>query len=313
MPAPAQPEAAVPQPDQDTSAGDTERGAATQDQQRQEQRRDVIRTASLTVVVADPEADSERVQQEAESAGGYVANVQSGVPVPCRGVDCPEPGSGGSGSTTMRDVPGVLTVTIRVPANRYDAVLDSIREMGEVAKLSVNADDVTQQTQDLDARIVSQRASVARVRQMMRRATTIDELVRVESELASRQSDLESMLAQRKRLDDAVALATVTVTLVSPDSAGEIIEPDENWWDAPWNAFTESWQALFIFIAAITPLIVLGLLGLIVVLAIMRRRRRSKQSSQDQGEADVPEAGQQESGAAPQEAGASSQGDSPQH
>lgn len=236
--------------------------------------RDVIRTASLTVVVTDPKASGDRITQATKDSGGYVAQVSTANP--CEGGVCPPPDApvtsdSGQEATSPATV---LTMTIRVPAAKYDTVLAGIQGLGEVASLSVTADDVTAQAVDLDARIESQRASVVRMRQLLQQATTIAEMVRVEGELAQRQSDLESMISQRKQLADQVALATITVELVPADAADAILPDEEHWWDAPWDAFTASWRNLLVAMAAISPLLILGALAGAIVLVVLRRRRR---------------------------------------
>ena len=55
---------------------------------------------------------------------------------------------------------------------------------------------------DLDARITSAQASVDRVRALMTKAQNLGEVVSLESELSRREGDLESLKAQKRKLDD---------------------------------------------------------------------------------------------------------------
>lgn len=111
---------------------------------------------------------------------------------------------------------GEASMTVRVPPATFGATLDAVGRLGRELDRSRSAEDVTAQVVDTDARLRSQQRSVDRVRVLLSRARTIGEVVQVESELARREADLESLQAQLKRLTDLTALATLQVRLVAP-------------------------------------------------------------------------------------------------
>lgn len=236
--------------------------------------RDVIRTATLTVVVADPEPAVTTLQQLATSTKGYLQSVTTGqTPVPCtEGEPCPATGQGQAGAD-------VTTVVLRVPAAEYDAATTQVRALGDVVGLDVSADDVTTQVTDLAARIRAQRESVIRVRQLMKQASSLSEVVQIEQELASRQAELESLVAQQRQLAQSVQLATITAVLVPEAEAAQFVSPDSHWWDTAWQAFVASWQGLVVLLAALSPLIVAGAVIGGIVAAVIRRRRHSRPGS----------------------------------
>jgi hypothetical protein len=68
-------------------------------------------------------------------------------------------------------------------------------DVGDVAAVSgrlrsVAADDVTDQVADLDGRLASQRAGVVRIRALLDKATSVGDVVLIESELTQREADL---------------------------------------------------------------------------------------------------------------------------
>ncbi|WP_079086558.1 DUF4349 domain-containing protein [Streptomyces silvensis] len=162
----------------------------------------VIRTASLTVRVKDVPRAVERARTVAEDAGGLVGDESTD--------------RGRHGDDRSR-------VVLRVPQDRYGQVLSELAGAGRLVSRSAKAEDVTEQVVDVESRIRTQRASVARVRALMDRATRIGDIVSLEGELSSRQSDLESLLAQQASLKDRTAMATITLTLTEsprPSAAG---------------------------------------------------------------------------------------------
>ncbi len=288
---------AVAPPASGTATDSVTRGAPAADTQAD---RDVIRTAIVSLIVEQPEQSVEELQRIAVASDGYLQSVDSGGGVPA----CSGGKACGSNGESDSSYPGndeplmtspavgsadVTTVVLRVPSADYDSVMSEVRSLGELAALDVSADDVTGQVTDLDARIAAQRESVARVRGLMKQATNLSEVVQIEQELADRQSQLESLVAQRRQLAQSVSLATITAVLVPQDQAALLVASDDHWWDAPWQAFIGSWQVLLVALAALSPLIIAMAVAGAIATAIVRRRRRRHQGAALEPEAQ-PEA-----------------------
>ena len=102
-----------------------------------------------------------------------------------------------------------VSMVLRVPAASLDVALDSLARLGKVESRTVSADDVTEQTVDLDARVASLRAARDRLRELHSRAGTVAELVAAEGELARVQGELDSLEGRLKLLRGSVALAEI--------------------------------------------------------------------------------------------------------
>jgi hypothetical protein len=159
--------------------------------------RELVRNAQLSVEVGDPVAAVRQVRTAAASAGGFVTEEQSG-----------DTGS---------------WLVLRVPADALDRLLDEVAGYGRVTARSSQVLDATEQIVDLDARVATQTASVARVRGLLAEATSIGDVVAVESELARREAELDSLTRRLAALRDQVALSTLTVDLRGP---GAVPPPD---------------------------------------------------------------------------------------
>lgn len=162
--------------------------------------RSVVRTAQLTVETADPGALTRRVRVAVAGAAGTVAEESS------------------------TDTGAQLTV--RVPADRLDQLIDAIAGLGRVTSRTALAVDVTENVVDLDARVAVQRASVDRVRALLAQARSIGDVVAIESELTRREADLDSLTGRRDALKDQVALSTLTVDVAkAPATTTESPQP----------------------------------------------------------------------------------------
>lgn len=173
------------------------------------------------------------------------------------------------------------TLVLRIPADELDPVVAELRELGDVNSVSLNASDVTQQRQDLDARITALRASVDRLLALLTDADTTADLIAIESELSSRQAELDSLTQQRDWLEDQVDYSTITLDLLSEGVAPEP-EPGDFWSGlvAGWNALLAFLSWIAVAAGVLLPwfgalLVIAAIVVGIVILATRRRHHRS--------------------------------------
>ncbi len=167
------------------------------------------------------------------------------------------------------------TTTLRLDNDDVDDLLRAVGALGTVLSSTLTSDDVTAEVADVDARLRNAEASLARVRALMGRATTIGDIVALEAELSRRQGDLEALQARQRTLADQSAQATVTITLVdegSPaaakDSTGFVAGLR-----AGWDAFTGAMVVALTVLGALLPFLLLVVpLALLVWFAARRRR-----------------------------------------
>ncbi|MBT2457050.1 DUF4349 domain-containing protein [Streptomyces sp. ISL-86] len=259
----AKPQEAAAAPAQDKSgAGAAAPPAASKEGQQQAAvRPHIIRTATLGIETADAQKALAAARTAAEGAGGYVGN-----------------------ESTRRGENGRMTstVTLRVPGDRFDAVLGAMEGSGKLLNRKVEAQDVTEKVADVDSRVKSQQASVARVREMMDKASALSDVVMLESELSRRQSDLESLLAQQTALKDQTSLGTITMEVSEP--APEPVAPKEEKEKKPafmdalrggWGAFSTVVRILTLAVGAVLPFaLTAGLVAL--AFRVYRRYRPAK-------------------------------------
>jgi hypothetical protein len=162
--------------------------------------RSLIYTGTVTVRVDDVVKAADRAVGIATVAGGVV----------------------GGDRRTLDDGRSEAQLVLRVPADKFASTLDELaKQLGHEESRAIQTQDVTEEVVDLDARLATQRASVARVRQLLARARTIGEVVAVESELTRREAELASLEQRMQRLSDLVALSTITLNLRGPDAPTE--------------------------------------------------------------------------------------------
>jgi hypothetical protein len=227
--------------------------------------RSIVRTGSLTVQVKDVDGDDDVLD-----ARQQLSTIVSGL----RGVIANE--------VTGNDHDGAISraeLTVRIPTAAYDGAVRRLStELGTVKLLKQDSQDVTEQVVDVNSRIATQRAGLARMRALLGRARTVGEIITVESELTRREADLESLLARQKQLADQTELATLTVVLLKPGKPEPPPPPpaDRGFLHGlgkGWDAFSGTVSALAMAVGALLPFAVtLAVIGVPGWLLYRRRR-----------------------------------------
>ena len=224
----------------------------------------IIRTGTLQLQVGDVDKSVADAQRVVTAAGGYVA---------------------GSDRSYDGDRP-VATLTLRIPADRWDATLAELRGLSaKVLAEQTSSVEVTAQVRDLDARIVNLRASEVALLGIMQKATRISDILEVQSQLSSVRGEIEQLESERKHLADQAAQGTLTASFVL---AATPIQTTAQGWDPGAEVATAIaalvgmgqsvasgaiWFAIVILPVLLVALVVLLPIAYIVRRAVRRSRR----------------------------------------
>lgn len=240
--------------------------------------RKVIRNASLDLVVADPGEVAEQITALAEEAGGYISATNLY-------------------RTSYSGTPALQgTMTVRVPAESLDAVLDQLVDLAiEVRSRALDTQDVTDQYSDIDSQLRNLEATEVELRAMLeevreRPNSTTEDIMSVYRTLTEVRAEIETLQGRRNMYDNLIALATIEVELY-PDVAN--LPLVEEGWRASaiarsaQRALVEAMQALgtvliwgvmFFLPLALMVLVPLFILGWLLRLWLRRSSRNRKQA-----------------------------------
>ena len=107
------------------------------------------------------------------------------------------------------------TVTVRVPAAKFDDALAAVRGMGRVLDESRQANDVTEEYLDLGIRLDTARKARDRLLEVLQKAEKVEDILKVEAELRRLTEEIERMEGRKQLLADQVAMATLQATFVA--------------------------------------------------------------------------------------------------
>lgn len=218
--------------------------------------RAIIYTGSMRVQVANVDAAAREVSAVVTRAGGFIGGDQR----------------------RSAEADDVAELQLRVPAAKFAGVVEEVAKLGRQESREINTQDVTEETVDLEARIITQRARVDSARRLLARANSITDLVSLENELGRREADLASLEAKKRRLADLTALSTITVSLVGPAAKTSEEKAETGFLvglRGGWEAFVTSMTILLTVLGALLPWLVAFGVPLAVLLVVLGRRRKT--------------------------------------
>jgi hypothetical protein len=241
----------------------------------------LIRTADVVIEVKALDTSAARVRTVAQSLGGSVSSEVTSYPdAPVSAVSTPLEGSS---SEQQKARPGESVIVLRVPVAALDQAIDRVTAVGTVLSRTSSALDVTADLADVGSRVKTQRASVDRVRQLLAKASSLQDVVLLESELTRREADLEALQARQSSLADRAALSTLTVTLRTPQVADDTTEDSPGFLSGlhrGWAAVIASTAVVLTILGALLPLlVVIALIGVPAWWFLRRRTARRRATS----------------------------------
>lgn len=133
-----------------------------------------------------------------------------------------------AGSNIQGDDGGLRTgsVSIKVPAERFQDTIDRLRKLGTLESLNVGGTDVSAEYVDLKARLKNQQAQEQAMLALFSKANSVPDIVTVQQQLAGIREQIERFQGRINFLDQAVNYATVNIAV---RQAGVGVTPGDEW------------------------------------------------------------------------------------
>jgi hypothetical protein len=216
----------------------------------------IVRTGSIAVVLENGTFDRgfARVIRIAGTNGGFVL------------------------SSTTRDQETRGTVVVRVPSKRFDTTMASLRQVGSVASMTVQGEDVTAEYIDLQARLDILQDRRTLLRELQSQATTSAEILRLAGLIEDVQLEIERIQGRLNYLQDQVAISTIRVELREQDAPSgtdpgptvetpSLVEAIER----GWAGFVQMVSFVIVGLGYLLPVAIIG--GIVAALVMWVRRR----------------------------------------
>lgn len=158
----------------------------------------VVTNTNLSLKVNDVRKVIDGITASAQKLGGFMVDSSLTVPE--------------EGATGM--------VSVRIPADKLADGLSAIRALGvKVVSENVVGTDVTAEYVDIEARLATLQKTKQKFEQIMDGAVRVEDLLNIQRELISLQSQIDSWRGQQKYLEQTAKLSLVTVYLATDELA----------------------------------------------------------------------------------------------
>jgi hypothetical protein len=188
--------------------------------------RKIIQTASLDLQVEDVADAFQEVGRIASAAGGFVFES----------------------SSSYTDERPEADITIRIPADQYESVLEELRGLAvKIEKENSKAQDVTEEYIDLQAQLRNDQAVESRYIELLDLAQNINEVLTVQDRIDQVRLEIERVQGRMNAIDTLSELVTVSVHLQTEPAA----EPESKVKVDPLGAAGKAWEASLTFLRVV--------------------------------------------------------------
>jgi hypothetical protein len=193
--------------------------------------RKIERQATLDITVDDVAGAVTRIEAAAGAAGGFISQET-----------ITQATTTGSNDTKRQQA----TVQIRVPAEKYTAVMNDLRGLAkDVTSENSQTSEVTGQYTDLQSQLRNLQSTEQQYLTLMGAATTVGDILTVQDRLNSVQGQIEQVQGQIQLIDNLTAMATITIGVSLPPLPATTEPPQQSWATQAWsNAWDSSQQVM---------------------------------------------------------------------
>lgn len=186
--------------------------------------------------------------------------------------------TGSAANRTRRN----LNITARIPADQFDAFMKDLEKDGQVVNSSINARNVSVTYATREASKKALEIEQSRLLEMMEKAESVEDMIRVEERLTEVERELNSEKTELSALDRDVNFSTIYISLQ------EVFEYSEKVVEVTYgerlrkafgravDGFVSFWQELILFIVETFPFLIMLAIVIVLLRRLLRRRREKK-------------------------------------
>lgn len=224
-------------------------------------KRMIIRSGIMSLEIDKFEDTEAKIKETANRYNGYITNTTSNL-----------------NASNKRSG----TITVRVQADKFDAMLGELSKLGKVMNQNISGKDVTEEFMDAEARMKTQQELESRLLKLLAEKTaSLTSVVEVEQKLANVRENIEKTQGRMRFLKDQSSYSTLTVSVYEPSmlntstGGGFFYELGQSV-KKGLEGFTKVLSGMITVIIAFLPIIALGGLVIYFVRRYLKKRKLAK-------------------------------------
>jgi hypothetical protein len=180
----------------------------------------VVRETNISLLVEDVRQTSDEILNYVEGQGGYMVST----------------------TITQPEEAPYGTIVVRVPSEKLRETMERFRSLAiKVSSEYITGRDVTDEYEDIEARLETLEKTKAKFEAIMDQAVKIDDILRVQREIISLQSQIDNLKGRQLYLEQTAKLARITINM-STDEIALPYTPSEAF--RPKIIFKLAWRSL---------------------------------------------------------------------
>ena len=152
----------------------------------------IIYNVNMGIVVDDPVETSKMIKEQVSALGGYVSS---------------------SYSNKYDDNSSYVNMEVRVPSKGLNDMTDYIYSISEVEYENLYTDNITESYYDTVTRLEHEKVQAAQLEELMTKAETIEDIIKVRQELSNVQQNIEVYEGRIRMWDSLVDYSTINISI----------------------------------------------------------------------------------------------------
>lgn len=222
----------------------------------------IIHRANLSVKVKSLDETQQRIEKKVQQYGGYVVEA-----------------------TVYKENDEHISgyITVRIPEKYFQTFITNTEtEAAEVLERNVSGQDITEEFVDLESRLKSKYIVEERLLAFMKEAKKTEDLLKISTDLATIQEEIEVITGRMKFLENQVAFSTVEISMYEKSvRIPELESKNLDTWEktkkqlaTSINFIISAGSGIFIFVIGSLPIIFILLLLVTITYFIYQKKRK---------------------------------------
>ncbi len=230
----------------------------------------IIYSADVDIETLDFEDSLEKLEKLLDDHGGWVESSS------VSGADYYDISRGTAGGRSA-------SYTLRVPSEKFNQLMNSLTELGNVPYSHIYTENVSAQYYDAQARLSAYSTQEESLIAMMEKAQTVADVIAIEEKLTELRYKIESIQSSLNNWDRQISYSSLYISIsevgdYSPTESQSYGQELKQAFTDGLRGVGEFFKHLSLFLVSALPVIVLAALLLLALIPIIKKRRAKKKA-----------------------------------
>lgn len=176
--------------------------------------------------------------------------------------------------------------TLRIPSERFQELMDSLSELGNVPYSYVYTENVTAQYYDVQARLTAYTTQEQRLLEMMELAESVEDIILLEDRLTEVRYRIESLQTSLNNWDRRVSYSTVYLDISEVQEYSPEPQVQPSFGQMLGSALRDGlrgvgdfFKNLLLWLTSALPALILILVLIVILVLVLKKRRRNRRAA----------------------------------